>query len=139
MEIRSCNPADQSSVVSLWERCGLIVSWNDPDRDIERKLAVQPDLFLVAVDEGVIIGTAMGGYDGHRGSLYYLAVDSRYRGRGVGRLLVETVCMKLQELGCPKLNISVRSSNREIVSFYEKLGFAADDVICMGNRLVSDG
>lgn len=99
---------------------------------------MQPELFLVAIEEDVIIGTAMGGYDGHRGSLYYLAVDSRCRGRGVGRRLVEEVSRRLQEVGCPKLNISVRSSNREVISFYEKLGFAEDDVVCMGNRFVSD-
>lgn len=93
---------------------------------------------MVAVDGETIIGTAMGGYDGHRGSLYYLAVDPLHRRRGIGALLVRTVVAQLRELGCPKLNILVRSSNRAVIGFYEKLGFAADDVMCLGNRLSED-
>lgn len=138
MVIRPFYIADQQSVVALWEDCGLVVSWNDPDRDIERKHAIQPELFLVAVKDQTIIGTAMGGYDGHRGSIYYLAVESRYRGQGVGTRLVKAVSSQLQDLGCPKINIMVRSTNRRVINFYEKLGFAADDVVCMGNRLISD-
>lgn len=138
MEIRAFQTDDQSAVVSLWQRCGLIVPWNDPNRDIERKLAMQADLFFVAVDAGRIIGTAMGGYDGHRGSLYYLAVDPDFRGQRMAARLVEQVEERLTAMGCPKLNIMVRSSNLKVIGFYEKLGYAMDDVVCMGNRLISD-
>ncbi len=138
MEIRTFRTGDQARVVSLWQRCGLVVPWNEPEQDIDRKRRQQPELFLVAVDGETIIGTAMGGYDGHRGSLYYLAVDPLHRRRGIGALLVRTVAAQLRELGCPKLNILVRSSNRAVIGFYEKLGFAADDVMCLGNRLLED-
>jgi ribosomal protein S18 acetylase RimI-like enzyme len=138
VEIRTFRTGDRARVVSLWQRCGLVVAWNDPDKDIERKRRQQPDLFMVAVDGETIIGTAMGGYDGHRGSLYYLAVDPPHRRRGIGALLVRTVVEQLRELGCPKLNILVRSSNRAVIGFYEKLGFATDDVMCLGNRLSED-
>lgn len=138
MEIRAFQTEDQPSVVSLWQRCGLTVPWNDPNKDIERKRAIQPELFFVAVDGGRIIGTAMGGYDGHRGSLYYLAVDPGFRGRRIAARLVQEVEERLNALGCPKLNIMVRTTNLKVRGFYEKLGYATDDVVCLGNRLVVD-
>jgi len=138
VKIRAFQHDDHEAVVALWEQCGLTVSWNDPGRDIERKLQVQPELFLVAVEADAVIGSAMGGYDGHRGSLYYLAVAPEYRGRGVGSMLVKELSRMLQEMGCPKLNIMVRASNSEVIGFYENLGFATDEIACMGRRLISD-
>ena len=136
--IRSFREEDRQAVVALWEQSGLIVPWNDPAADIDRKLSVQPELFVVGTEAGRLVGTAMGGYDGHRGWIYYLAVEPGSRGRGWGRRLVETVSMRLQELGCVKVNIMVRSTNREVADFYRRLGFKADEVICFGRRLKDD-
>lgn len=138
VEIRPYRGADGPAVVALWKRCGLVVAWNDPQADIVRKLRVAPELFLVAVEDGRLIGTAMGGYDGHRGSLNYLAVDHNRRRRGIGSCLIEAVCERLLERDCAKLNIMVRTDNRDVIAFYEKLGFKTDDVVCMGHRLLSD-
>src|SRR5262249_7482728 len=74
MEIRSFQAEDEQAVVSLWKRCGLVRPWNDPHRDISRKLGVRGDLFLVGVVDGEIVATAMVGYEGHRGWVNYLAV-----------------------------------------------------------------
>lgn len=129
---------DQAEVVDLWNRCGLIVPWNDPARDINRKLQVQPELFVVGVRESKLIASAMGGYDGHRGWIYYLAVDPEHRGRGYGSRFIEHLSAELRTLGCPKLNIMVRTSNREVIQFYQKLGFKGDEVVCLGKRLITD-
>ena len=67
MQIRPYHADDQGAVVSLWENCGLTRSWNDPRKDIARKLTVQPELFLVGSLDGVLVATVMAGYDGHRG------------------------------------------------------------------------
>lgn len=79
---------DFEEVVTLWERCDLLRPWNDPEMDIERKLNHDVSLFLVAEVNGEVVGTVMGGYDGHRGSAYYLGVHPEYRGRGIANALL---------------------------------------------------
>jgi len=133
--VRPFREEDRSQVVGLWQRAGLVVPWNDPEADIDQKLRFQPELFLVGEEDGKIVGTAMGGYDGHRGWIYYLAVSSEFRSRGHGRRLVEQVAVLLQKMGCAKLNIMVRSSNHEVKAFYQRLGFAEDDIACLGKRI----
>lgn len=81
MEIRCYRPDDEQTVIRLWERCGLIRPWNDPRKDIERKLSEQPELFLVGQHGDEVIATAMAGFDGHRGWVYYLAVAPEQRGK----------------------------------------------------------
>lgn len=134
-DIRSFAPHEADAVVALWRRCGLVVPWNDPYRDISRKLDVQGDLFLVAVAGAEVVGTVMAGYDGHRGWLNYLAVDPSHRGEGLGRALVGEAEQRLRAFGCPKINLQIRTSNREVVDFYRALGFSVDDVVSMGKRL----
>lgn len=138
MIIRSFQEKDREATIILWERSGLIVPSNDPAADIDRKLRVHPELFLVGIDQGKLVGTAMGGYDGHRGWIYYLAVEPDFRGRGWGRRLVEHLSARLRELGCMKLNIMVRSSNPEVIEFYQRLDFKPDEVVCFGKRLNDD-
>ncbi|MTJ84147.1 MAG: GNAT family acetyltransferase [Telmatospirillum sp.] len=134
---RYCD-ADREPVIALWHRCGLIRSWNDPDKDIARKLAVQPEFFLVGRVGDVLAATAMAGYDGHRGWLNYLAVSPDFRHRGFGRRLVAEVERLLTASGCPKLSLQIRSSNREVMAFYRALGYVEDEVVCMGRRLIPD-
>jgi ribosomal protein S18 acetylase RimI-like enzyme len=138
MIIRSYQPADEAAVVALWVRCGLTRPWNDPYKDIQRKLRVRPDYFLVGVLDQEIVATAMVGYDGHRGWIYYLGVAPEHRQRGYGRAIMAEAERLLREAGCPKINLQVRTSNREAVAFYERLGFALDDVVSLGKRLELD-
>ena len=86
--IRQFAPRDEGAVVALWEACGLTRSWNDPRKDIARKLRVQPEGFLLAVTGDEIVGSVMAGYDGHRGWVNYLAVAADARRAGVGRALM---------------------------------------------------
>lgn len=138
MRIRSFQPTDAEAAIALWERCGLTRPWNDPGKDIARKLRVQPDLFLVGELDGRIVATAMAGYDGHRGWVNYLAVEPTAQGSGLGRRLMTEIERLLLERGCPKLNVQVRASNASAVEFYRKLGYAADDVVSLGKRLEPD-
>ena len=138
MRIRVFERADETAVVALWEACGLTRPWNDPHKDIARKLAVQPELFLVGVADGAVMASVMAGYEGHRGWMNYLAVAPRFRGRGFGRTLVEYVERLLLERGCPKLNLQVRASNPAAVAFYRRLGYAQDESISLGKRLIVD-
>jgi ribosomal protein S18 acetylase RimI-like enzyme len=139
MEIRPYAEGDEESVVQLWERCGLTRPWNDPRNDIARKRAVRPDLFLVGVVDGEIIGTVMAGYEGHRGWINYLAVAPEQRRHGWGRALMTEAERLLLASGCPKINLQVRGGNIEALAFYEKIGFLVDEVVSLGKRLIPDG
>ncbi len=138
LHIRPYGDGDEKDVIQLWHNCNLVVPWNDPKLDIERKLKVNPDLFLVGLIEGKIAATVMGGYEGHRGWINYLAVSPEIRQKGVGWQMVGEVEAKLRKLGCPKINVQIRSSNQDVIEFYGKIGFSVDDVISMGKRLVDD-
>lgn len=138
MRIRPFGRGDETAVVALWETCGLTRPWNDPHKDIARKLTVQPELFLVGVTDDAVMASVMAGYEGHRGWMNYLAVAPRFRGRGLGRLLVLKVERLLLERGCPKVNLQVRATNLEAVAFYRRLGYAQDESISMGKRLIED-
>ena len=138
MEIRAYQSADENGVIDLWNRCGLIRPQNNPRADILRKLEVAPELFLVGVLGSEIVATAMAGYEGHRGWINYLAVSPDKQQQGHGRVIMEHAERLLRERGCPKINLQVRSANKQAVEFYKQIGFSIDDVLSMGKRLVID-
>jgi ribosomal protein S18 acetylase RimI-like enzyme len=135
LTIRPYEPTDKDQVLRLWHACHLVVPWNDPRRDISLKLQVQPELFLIGVTSDCVVATVMAGYEGHRGWLNYLAVAPEFQRQGFGRMMVEQAEAKLREQGCPKVNLQVRSSNRAVIEFYERLGFQVEEVVSMGKRL----
>jgi ribosomal protein S18 acetylase RimI-like enzyme len=142
VQIRVFEERDRAAVVDLWHRAGLTRPWNDPDRDIDRKLADSPWGLLVGEDGDRVIAAVMVGYDGHRGTANYLAVDSRWRGRGVGRALMDHAEALLLERGCPKVHIQVRGDNADVVAFYEQRGYVlepATHAVNLGLRLIEDG
>jgi ribosomal protein S18 acetylase RimI-like enzyme len=136
--VRPYEERDEDAVIALWTECGLVRAWNHPRRDIERKARVQRELFLVAEEAGTVVGTVMAGFDGHRGWVNYLAVAPSAQGRGVGRELMEHAERGLAALGCPKVNLQVRSANEAVLGFYRRLGYVDDDVVSLGKRLTHD-
>lgn len=138
MEIRVFRQDDFEEVLTLWDRCDLLRPWNDPEMDIERKLNHDPELFLVAEASGEVVGSVMGGYDGHRGSAYYLGVHPDYRGRGIANALMNRLEKKLIARGCPKIQLVVRAENDAVISMYEKLDYEVQDIISLGKRLIED-
>lgn len=138
MEIRVFRQEDFEEVITLWERCDLLRPWNDPEMDIERKLQHDADLFLVAEVGGEVVGSLMGGYDGHRGSAYYLGVHPEFRGRGIANALLSRLEKKLIARGCPKIQIMVREENDLVIGMYERLEYEQQDVVMLGKRLIVD-
>ena len=138
MNIRPYTKKDQSAVIELWNSCDLIRPWNDPIRDIERKLLVDPERFLVGELERQLIASIMIGYDGHRGWINYLAVSRHHRRKGFGRQLMTRAESILRDAGCPKLNLQLRSRNAAAAEFYTAMGYVEDQVLSLGKRLVSD-
>jgi ribosomal protein S18 acetylase RimI-like enzyme len=138
MLIRAFRKGDQDAVVALWQACELTRPWNNPRKDIERKMTVQPELFLVGLVDDKIVATLMAGYDGHRGWVNYLAVAPEHRRQGLGRVLMQEAEERLLALGCPKVNIQVRSSNQEALHFYKRIGYLQDEAVSLGKRLIPD-
>jgi ribosomal protein S18 acetylase RimI-like enzyme len=162
MLIRPFQAEDEAAVIALWRSCGLVVARNNPAADIRRKLRVDPELFLVGILEsqpiatviagyepgtanlpiGILesplVATVMAGYEGHRGWTNYLAVAPAFQRNGYGREMMEHAEQLLRDRGCPKINLLVRSANREVIEFYRRLGFSVDEVSSMGKRLVID-
>ena len=125
-------------MVALWESCALTRPWNDPRADIERKLAHSPSLFLVGESDGIVVGSVMAGYDGHRGWINYLAVHPSRQGHGLGRALMSAAEERLRAAGCPKINLQVRAENEAARAFYEAVGYERQELLDFGKRLVSD-
>lgn len=138
LKIRPFQLPDQKSVLELWIKCGLVVSHNNPVRDIERKLGVNPEWFLVGEIDGDVIATCMAGFEGHRGWINYLAIRPDLQGLGFGKKIVEHAEAMLKAAGCPKINLQVRSTNQNVIRFYEKIGYRQDPVVSMGKRLIPD-
>lgn len=139
LSISPYTPQDHDQVIALWQACGLTVPWNDPDRDIQRKLANSPELFFLARLQKLVIGTCMAGYDGHRGWFYYLGVAPEFRKTKVAGELIRHGESALTALGCPKINLMVRQTNTGVIRFYNKNGYADDPVVVLSKRLITDG
>ena len=136
MLIRPYNDADEAAVIALWqEALPDAAPHNDPALAIRKKMEAGGDLFLVAEVGGGVVGTVMGGYDGHRGWVYSLAVREPYRRQGVGRALLRHLEAALAKRGCLKVNLQVRTSNVAIVPFYQALGYRVEELVSMGKRL----
>jgi ribosomal protein S18 acetylase RimI-like enzyme len=135
LEVRPYSPSDEQDVIDLWSECGLVKPWNNPRRDIERKLLVNPEWFLVGVVEGRVVASCMAGYEGHRGWINYLAVSPSFRRRGIATAMMAEAEMRLTAAGCPKINLQVRESNQPVTQFYRSIGFSDDHVVSMGKRL----
>ena len=142
IQLRDFTLQDSDAVISLWERCGLTRPWNDPDKDIQRKMDELhkggSGWFWVAEQSKRIVGVVMVGYDGHRGSVNYLAVDLDYQNNGIGRLMMRHAEAKLAAVGCPKVNLLVRTDNRDVLKFYKQLGYGEDAVTAISRRLIDD-
>jgi len=138
MQLSPYAGADEREVIALWQSCGLTRPWNDPKKDIQRKLTEQPELFLVGRIDERIVATVMAGYDGHRGWVNYLAVAPEHQKKGFGRTLMHYVEEALKARGCPKLNLQVRAPNRHALAFYRRLGYSVDDTVSLGKRLIRD-
>jgi len=135
-EIRPFLDRDQGAVVALWKEVFAgDPPWNAPAEMIRRKSTVQPELFLVAHSQENVLGTVMAGFDGVRGWIHHLAVSPSIRRTGVATRLMRAAEDGLERLGCPKVNLQVRSTNAGVVAFYRAIGYEVEERVSMGKRL----
>lgn len=136
IEVRPYVSGDHDELVALWRDVFAgDPPWNEPSGMIQRKLTVQPELLLVALVDGRLVGAVMGGFDGVRGWIHHLAVRPDSRRRGIGRELMHAAEAGLAELGCPKVNLQVRATNTAVISFYRAMGYQVEDRVSLGKRL----
>jgi len=136
IEIRPYDSKDHAQVVALWSKVFKDdPPWNEPASMIRRKLTVQPELFLVAVIDGQVVGTVMAGFDGVRGWIHHLAVRGSHRRQGIASSLMRAAEKGLEIAGCPKVNLQVRATNSEVIAFYRSLGYELEERASLGKRL----
>ena len=131
------HPQDYPSVYSLWANAGegIHLRKSDEPAEIEKKIQRDPDLFLVAENDGTIIGSVLGGFDGRRGMVYHLAVAQEYRQNGLGARLMEELERLLRLKGCIRAYMLVASDNLEAIHFYEKRGWERMELYSYGKNL----
>jgi ribosomal protein S18 acetylase RimI-like enzyme len=126
----------RGKVIALWEAVfGYAAAHNKPALVIDKKVAVEDGLFFVALSGEEVVGTAMAGYDGHRGWIYSVAVSPAHRRRGVGSRLVRAAERALATRGCIKVNLQIMEGNESVTAFYVALGFSVEKRVSMGKRL----
>jgi ribosomal protein S18 acetylase RimI-like enzyme len=138
VDVREFTRADGAALRAFWESCGIKIRPGDDDDALASFGSRNPGLFLLAIDARGIAASALGGWDGRRGWLYHVAVRADQRRHGLGARLVKTIEERLRARGCPKVNLLVRSANAEAIAFYQRLGYARDDVVALGKRLIPD-
>lgn len=136
MDIRGFRRADGDEVRSLWRASGIKIRPGDDDASLERFAARNEGMFLVALEDGELIGSALAGWDGRRGWLYHVAVHPAARRRGIGRELVSRLEARLRELGCPKVNLIVWADNDEGMRFWESVGYVRETTVEFGKVLM---
>jgi ribosomal protein S18 acetylase RimI-like enzyme len=137
--VRYSDPTHRPQVVALWrEVFGYDTPRNSPSLAIDKKLAIKDGLLFVAMEGETVVGTAMAGYDGHRGWLYSIAVLPAYRRKGLGAALVAHAEKALGDLGCMKVNLQILASNEVTSSFYKRLGYTIEPRVSMGKELTQN-
>jgi len=120
---------DVADVIALWQRCGLTRPWNDPASDIARARKGENAAMLVGRDDGGIVASVLVGHDGHRGWVYYVAVDPDCRHKGYGRVIMDAAEHWLRLRGIEKLQLMVRPDNSQVQAFYQSLGYLEQERI----------
>jgi ribosomal protein S18 acetylase RimI-like enzyme len=136
LHIREFREADRAALVALWEACGLLRPWNDPDADVDRAIASRQSTLLVGTLSDRVAASVMVGHDGHRGWIYYLAVCPECQARGHGREMMAEAELWLTARGVPKVQLMVRGDNQPSAAFYSTIGYEPQDVIVMGKWLI---
>ena len=136
VRIRTFSPREYPTVRRLWRRNGIELGVSDGRREIDHALRRDPELFLVASARGRLIGAVLGRYDGRRGWVHHLAVDSRHRHHGVGAALMAELERRLRALGCRKVNLHVVVENAAVVPFYTAIGYRRREILFLEKYLM---
>ncbi len=129
--LRNWDPNDYSQACELWKKCGLTLGASDTEQEIQRLIDRNPDLSFVADLNGEIIGTVLGGFDGRRGLIHHLAVEEKFRGKGIGEALIVLLEEEMRKMKIVKINFWLESTNKSLINYYEKLGYTTRSLITL--------
>jgi ribosomal protein S18 acetylase RimI-like enzyme len=135
LSIAPIGDADVADVIALWQACGLTRPWNDPTADIALARRGPNSAILIGRDGDAMIATAMVGHDGHRGWVYYVAVDPARREKGFGRAIMNAAEDWLRQAGVAKLQLMVRRENAKAGAFYQSIGYAESQTMVFAKWL----
>lgn len=135
LNIREFRAGDRDAVIALWQACGLTRPWNDPATDIAFCVSRPESTILVGEVDGRVVASVMTGHDGHRGWLYYLAVEPGLQKNGHGRAMVNAAEEWLKRRGVPKVMLMVRPENNQVRAFYDALGYEEEPRVIFAKRL----
>ena len=135
MDIKTFTEEYTDDVLSLWKSVNLCANIEEARADILTKLSFQPELFFVAIHHKDLLGTCMAGFDGHRGWIYYLAVNPNFQKRGIGKALIHHAEIALKKLRCSKVLLMVADENIEVSNFYKNLNFETSPVKVFGKKI----
>jgi ribosomal protein S18 acetylase RimI-like enzyme len=133
--IRAFREQDYDAVLRVWREAGLTIKPSDTLPELRKLVERNPGTFLVAEEEGAVVGTVIGAWDGRRAWVYHLAVLPAARGRGTGRMLMGELERRMRAVGATKLNLLIEAGNAGVAGFYRKLGYAPDDLLFMTKLL----
>ncbi len=130
-------PSDYPQVIQLWENAGpgIHIRRSDEAPELAKKLQRDPDLFLVAELDHRIIGSVLGGFDGRRGMVYHLAVETSFRQQGLGAVLMQQLEERLRAKGCIRSYLLVTRDNLDAIRFYENTGWERMELFIYGKDL----
>jgi ribosomal protein S18 acetylase RimI-like enzyme len=135
LEVRDFIEDDRQAVIALWQRCGLTRPWNDPSTDIDLAINGTTSTVLVGMFDATIVASVMVGFDGHRGWVYYLAVDPDHARQGHGSTMMAAAENWLAARSAPKLELMVRDDNAAAIGFYAALGYEPQKVSVLAKWL----
>src|SRR2546430_1191534 len=127
LAISEITDADVAAVIALWQRCGLTRPWNDPAADIALARRGSNATILVGRADGAIVASALVGHDGHRGWVYYVAVDPDAQHNGHGRAIMAAAEDWLRAQGIAQVMLMVRPGNTALQAVYPTLGHDAQE------------
>ena len=135
MKIARAQEQDFSSIIGLWNECGLTRPWNDPEKDLRFALKGSTSTVLLGTIETELVASVMVGHDGHRGVFYYLAVSPHHQSKGYGRAIHDGAVAWLKAQGVWKINLLVRAENEKVLGFYQRLGYADNKTRSLGKPI----
>ncbi len=135
MQIRQLRDGDGDRLRTFWLACGIRIRPGDDDRSLAAFAARNEGLFLLAEENGHLVGSILAGFDGRRGWLYHVATHPDERRRGIARTLVTRVEERLRALGCPKVNLIVWEENAHGMRFWEAIGYRREATVEYGKEL----
>lgn len=130
---------DYNAVYNLWLSCsGMgLNDLDDSEEGIRKFLERNPETCFVAENDGMVIGVIIAGNDGRRGYIYHTAVNPLFRGRGIGRKLVESAMNALKEAGINKVALVVFGRNKDGNELWKKMGFTVREDLTYRNKTIN--